>query len=82
MHCEIQNNKMAAATKEVLVLDNFIDGKFLTCDKYIDSYDPSTGKVYCKVPDSGKAEVDRAVEAARKAFSRSVEIRGIRNVIC
>lgn len=42
---------------ELLMLENFIDGKFLPCHSYIDSYDPSTGEVYCKVPDSGKEEV-------------------------
>ncbi|KAG3290290.1 aldehyde dehydrogenase 8 family member A1, transcript variant X3 [Ictidomys tridecemlineatus] len=53
---------------ELLMLENFIDGKFLPCHSYIDSYDPSTGEVYCKVPDSGKEEIEVAVEAARKAF--------------
>ncbi|KAK1338040.1 hypothetical protein QTO34_001147 [Cnephaeus nilssonii] len=41
---------------------------FLPCNSYIDSYDPSTGEVYCRVPDSGKEEVEAAVEAARAAF--------------
>lgn len=40
-----------------LVLENFIGGKFSSCRNHIDSYDPSTGEVYCKVPDSGKEEV-------------------------
>nr|XP_027794342.1 2-aminomuconic semialdehyde dehydrogenase [Marmota flaviventris] len=53
---------------ELLMLENFIDGRFLPCHSYIDSYDPSTGEVYCKVPDSGKEEIEAAVEAARKAF--------------
>lgn len=59
--------KMAA---EMLVLENFINGKFLPCRNHIDSYDPSTGKVYCKVPDSGQEEVDAAVSAAIEAFER------------
>ncbi|KAM6185971.1 2-aminomuconic semialdehyde dehydrogenase isoform 2-T2 [Rhynchocyon petersi] len=57
-----------AGTKALLILENFIGGKFLPCDSYIDSYDPSTGEVYCRVPDSGKEEIDAAVEAAREAF--------------
>nr|XP_045014912.1 2-aminomuconic semialdehyde dehydrogenase isoform X2 [Jaculus jaculus] len=57
-----------AATKELLMLENFIGGKFLPCNSYIDSYDPSTGEVYCKVPNSGKEEIEAAVEAAREAF--------------
>ncbi|XP_054578308.1 2-aminomuconic semialdehyde dehydrogenase isoform X2 [Eptesicus fuscus] len=57
-----------AGTKTLLMLENFIGGKFLPCNSYIDSYDPSTGEVYCRVPDSGKEEVEAAVEAARAAF--------------
>ena len=40
-----------------LVLENYIGGEFLPCSAYIDSHDPSTGEVYCKVPDSGGEEV-------------------------
>lgn len=46
-----------AGKRELLMLENFIGGKFLPCNSYIDSYDPSTGEVYCKVPNSGKEEV-------------------------
>ncbi|XP_016085430.1 2-aminomuconic semialdehyde dehydrogenase [Sinocyclocheilus grahami] len=51
-----------------LVLENYIGGKFVPCSKLIDSFNPSTGEVYCKVPDSGPEEVDAAVTAAKKAF--------------
>ncbi|CAH2250276.1 aldehyde dehydrogenase family 8 member A1 isoform X1 [Pelobates cultripes] len=51
-----------------LVLQNYIGGKFVPSTKFIDSYDPSTGNTYCKVPDSGKEEVDAAVTAAKDAF--------------
>lgn len=54
----------------MLMLENFINGKFLPCKNHIDSYDPSTGKVYCKVPDSDQEEVDMAVKAAGDAFER------------
>ncbi|XP_006144400.1 2-aminomuconic semialdehyde dehydrogenase isoform X1 [Tupaia chinensis] len=57
-----------ARTQELLILENFIDGKFLPCHSYIDSYDPSTGEVYCRVPNSGKEEIEAAVQAARAAF--------------
>lgn len=43
--------------RSMLVLENFIGGKFVPCQSHIDSYNPSTGEVYCKVPDSGKEEV-------------------------
>ncbi|KAM3603424.1 uncharacterized protein V6R79_021984 [Siganus canaliculatus] len=63
-----------------LVLENFIGGKFVPCQSHIDSYDPSTAEVYCKVPDSGKDEVEAAVAAAKAAFpawsERSPEERG------
>ncbi|XP_069743380.1 2-aminomuconic semialdehyde dehydrogenase isoform X2 [Narcine bancroftii] len=51
-----------------LVLENYIGGKFVPCSRHIDSYDPSSGDVYCRVPDSGKEEVDAAVNAAKEAF--------------
>lgn len=46
--------------RSYLVLENFIGGKFVPCGGHVDSYDPSTGEVYCKVPDSGVEEVGRA----------------------
>ncbi|KAM6127177.1 2-aminomuconic semialdehyde dehydrogenase isoform 2-T2 [Pterocles gutturalis] len=57
-----------AHSKALLVLENFIAGKFVPCSSYIDSYNPSTGEVYCRVPDSGKEEVEAAVKAAKAAF--------------
>ncbi|XP_062426870.1 2-aminomuconic semialdehyde dehydrogenase isoform X2 [Rhea pennata] len=57
-----------SSSKTLLVLENFIAGKFVPCSSYIDSYNPSTGDVYCRVPDSGKEEVDAAVRAAKDAF--------------
>ncbi|XP_065488354.1 2-aminomuconic semialdehyde dehydrogenase isoform X3 [Caloenas nicobarica] len=57
-----------AHSKALLVLENFIAGKFVPCSSYIDSYNPSTGDVYCRVPDSGKEEVEAAVKAAKAAF--------------
>ncbi|XP_054252160.1 2-aminomuconic semialdehyde dehydrogenase isoform X2 [Indicator indicator] len=57
-----------AHSKALLVLENFIGGKFVPCSSYIDSYNPSTGDVYCRVPDSGKEEVELAVKAAKAAF--------------
>ena len=53
---------------ELLTLENFINGEFLPCTQLIDSYEPSTGKPYARVPDSDKTEVDAAVKAAKNAF--------------
>ncbi|XP_041418888.1 2-aminomuconic semialdehyde dehydrogenase [Xenopus laevis] len=52
----------------LLTLQNYVDGKFVPCNSYIDSLNPATGEVYCRVPDSSKQEVDAAVLAAKAAF--------------
>ncbi|XP_004465340.1 2-aminomuconic semialdehyde dehydrogenase [Dasypus novemcinctus] len=57
-----------AGPKTLLMLENFIGGKFLPCHSYLDSHDPSTGEVHCRVPDSGEEEVEAAVQAAQGAF--------------
>jgi acyl-CoA reductase-like NAD-dependent aldehyde dehydrogenase len=51
---------------------NFIDGQFCDPDDdvYLDSYDPSTGNVWAKIPDSGASDAEKAVRAARTAFTR------------
>ena len=54
----------------VKVLENFIGGKLVPCERHIDSYNPSSGEVHLKVPDSGENEVKLAVEAAKTAFER------------
>ena len=52
-------------------LKNYIGGEFVECDRHLDSYNPATGEVHLRVPDSGKEEVQAAVEAAKKAFKKS-----------
>ena len=54
----------------VRALENFIDGKLVACAQHIDSFNPSTGEVYLKVPDSGEEEVKAAVAAAKRAYER------------
>lgn len=53
---------------DIKTLENFIDGQFIPCSSHLDSYNPATGEVFLKIPDSGKQEIDLAVEAAKKAF--------------
>jgi len=63
------------ATVPVVRIQNFVDGKFVIGGdrtSYIDSYDPSTGEVNAKVPDSSEEEANEAVAAAVKAFKTSV----------
>ena len=52
----------------VEVLQNFIDGQFVPCSRHLDSYNPATGEVHLKIPDSDKEDVEKAVDAANKAF--------------
>ncbi|XP_067130789.1 2-aminomuconic semialdehyde dehydrogenase-like [Centruroides vittatus] len=56
------------ASKDTIRVENFINGKFCSANKFIDSYDPATGKVWAKIPDSGEPEVEDAVSAAKQAF--------------
>lgn len=51
-------------------MQNFINGSFHGSENTIDSYDPSVGEVWARIPDSGKEEVDAAVQAAKAAFHR------------
>jgi acyl-CoA reductase-like NAD-dependent aldehyde dehydrogenase len=47
-----------------------IDGKWVDAEtgKSFETYNPATGEVLAKVQEGGKADVDKAVKAARKAF--------------
>ena len=54
---------------------NFVDGKFhrsvdakKSVEHQIDVYNPATGKVITRVPNSGQADVDFSAKAANKAF--------------
>lgn len=63
--------------KEVL---NFINGEFVATGKTFDKYSPVDNKLIAEVHEAGKAEVDRAVQAAQAAMkgpwgSYSVEKR-------
>jgi len=51
-------------------VSNFINGSFVEphLGKYIDSFNPSTGQIHAKIPDSDEYDVARAVESARRAF--------------
>jgi aminomuconate-semialdehyde/2-hydroxymuconate-6-semialdehyde dehydrogenase len=49
---------------------NYINGEFTTpvSGKFIDNYNPAEGKVYSLIPDSDRADVALAADAARAAF--------------
>lgn len=49
---------------------NFVNGEYVEPHSgvHMDNYDPSTGKVYCQVPDSNEVDVVFAIQAAKKAY--------------
>lgn len=51
--------------KEIL---NFINGEFVATGKAFDKYSPVDNRLIAKVHEAGKAEVDRAVQAAQAAM--------------
>ncbi len=65
------------------VLNNYINGqlKISETKEYIDVFEPATGNVYARVPNSDKSEIDEAFLSAKKAFPKwsnsSIEQRSI-----
>ncbi|XP_022088838.1 aldehyde dehydrogenase family 8 member A1-like [Acanthaster planci] len=59
---------MKRARMAETVVENFIGGEFIGTKSHLDSYDPSTGEVWARIPDSGEAEIEQAVKAAKGAF--------------
>lgn len=51
-------------------IKNYVDGALMPAKsgKYLDNYNPATGKVYSYLPDSEEVDVQQAVEAAQRAF--------------
>jgi aminomuconate-semialdehyde/2-hydroxymuconate-6-semialdehyde dehydrogenase len=51
-------------------LANFINGRFIQpkSEEYIDVFEPATGQVYSKVPNSSSADINIAFQAANSAF--------------
>ena len=52
------------------VIQNYIGGKFLPPQSglYLDNYNPATGEIFGKIPDSDAEDVESAVAAAAAAF--------------
>jgi aminomuconate-semialdehyde/2-hydroxymuconate-6-semialdehyde dehydrogenase len=55
---------------EIFKLENYIGGELLApaSGEYLDNFNPATGEVYSLIPDSDERDVEKAVEAAKKAF--------------
>ncbi|MBK9255823.1 MAG: aldehyde dehydrogenase [Saprospiraceae bacterium] len=51
-------------------ISNFINGEFCPplSGRYLENYEPATGKVYSYIPDSDENDVKNAVAAAKNAF--------------
>lgn len=51
-------------------IKNYINGNLMPAisGKYLDNYNPATGKVYSQIPDSDARDVELAVKAAKAAF--------------
>ena len=52
------------------IIKNYINGELVEpiSGSYLNNYNPATGQIYSKIPDSDNADVERAVEAAKAAF--------------
>ena len=51
-------------------IQNYINGEMMApaSGKYLDNYEPATGKIYSQIPDSDEVDVEIAVNAAANAF--------------
>ena len=51
-------------------ISNYINGEMVAPEggQYLDNYDPSTGQVYSRIPDSGEQDINNAIIAAKHAF--------------
>ena len=54
---------------EIIKLGNLIDGRLVPprTGRYLDVFEPATGAVFAECPDSGAADVDAAIAAAKRA---------------
>ena len=48
----------------MIIVQNYINGKFESTDNTIDDVNPATSEVIAQIPKSGSHEVDNAVSAA------------------
>jgi aminomuconate-semialdehyde/2-hydroxymuconate-6-semialdehyde dehydrogenase len=55
-----------------LNIQNYINGQFVDPieNNWIENYNPASGEVYGQIPNSTKEDVERALEAAEKAFPK------------
>ena len=51
----------------MIIIQNYINGKFQSTDKNIEDINPATGEIIASIPKSNSSEVQMAVDAADKA---------------
>mgnify|MGYP001770881671 CR=1 FL=1 len=53
-------------------LENFVGGNLIgpLSGKFINNINPATGELFCHIPDSGEKDIEVAVAAAKRAFSK------------
>jgi acyl-CoA reductase-like NAD-dependent aldehyde dehydrogenase len=54
-------------------INNFIDGQIVATEAYLESFNPSTEEVIAQIADSSAEDANRAVQAAKRAFSSYVK---------
>src|SRR6202521_274155 len=65
----LQREQMITATKTKLSPGRLlIDGQWTGASKHFDTTNPATGEVLTQIAEASAADVDRAVQAARRAF--------------
>lgn len=54
----------------MIQLNNYINGDQVPpkCNAYLDNFEPATGQVYSRIPDSDQEDVELAFQAAKAAF--------------
>ena len=57
-----------------LYVENYVHGEFEESEMYLDSYNPATGEVWARIPDSNEETVNRAVWAAKNAFQNWADL--------
>ncbi|WP_019413070.1 CoA-acylating methylmalonate-semialdehyde dehydrogenase [Paenisporosarcina sp. TG20] len=57
--------------KKIKMLSNYIDGQWVksTTEKYLEVPNPATGEILAEVPLSTQEDLEKAVEAAKRAFA-------------
>ena len=69
---------MVASTDLVPELRNFVDGEFVSGDRFFDDLNPADGTVIARVSEAGPAIVDAAISAARRALQGEWRKAGVR----